>query len=271
MLERELELLEPMVREAGEMLLAEGSRPEGPRGAGDKAEIDVEIEDFLKEALGREFRQDAILCEEGDDREGQSGRTFVLDPHDGTSDFLKGHRETSIALGLVDRGELVLGMVYAPFSTELTGDDGTFVIWAKGHALRCNGEEVDLPPAPTELGEESKVLISRKVKGAKLEENKKYLSPAEPTACASIATRCALVAVGRADAALTVRHSLSDWDIAAGQALLQGAGGDLVGPGGVKILWPGQRAQPNDILGYFAARDVGLATKISEAFRPITG
>lgn len=257
-----LEFVVESVKQASEYLRKEVERPGGPRGARYTAPVDAEIGAFLTERLGNQYPDAAIICEEGGSRPGQGHRAFLVDPNDGTRDFLLGHRENSIAVGLVADGKLQLGVVYAPFATPLTGPDGLLVTWAEGQPLCCNEQPVQSAAAETSLSEQSLVLISTQVTGKILEQNRALLAPAQIQYCPSIATRLALVAVGRATAAGTAQNPLQSWDFAAAQALLQAAGGDLVGEGGTPIRWQGiQPASPGQRI-YFGARHTPLAQDV---------
>lgn len=259
---RELEVLSEAVREAGDLLVAETRRPGGPRGHKDKAPIDLEIESLLLQRIAEHWPQDHVVSEETGGRMGSSQRAFIIDPHDGTSAFLSGRRESSISLALVDDTALVLGIIYAPLPGPLTGSEGLFVSWAQGGVLQRNGEPVE--PVPGEaLGAESVALVSARIGGETLARNAELLQPARLEPCASIATRLALVAVGEADVGYTVRNRLHGWDFAAGQALLQAVGGDVVGPGGRAIRWRTRESDGASLRAYIGARSTRLATHVA--------
>ncbi len=256
------------------MLKAEAARPGGPRGAGMKAPIDEEIEAFLMDRLAVHFPDDAVVSEESGGRPGTSGRAFVIDPHDGTRDFLQGRRETSISIALATQGRLELGLVYAPFASERTGPKGMLVSWATGEPVRHNGQALaPRPSAQASSGFEpgDVVLASTRLKGERLEDNRRRLSPAQVVPCASIATRFALVALGKAQAGFTFNNPLSDWDFAGGQALLEAMGAALVGPDGQRVSWSGTGSKPAKLNGYFAARDEALAKQLAARFADLTG
>jgi fructose-1,6-bisphosphatase/inositol monophosphatase family enzyme len=262
---RELEVAREVVLQAGELLLREATSPRPAHGGHNP--VDAEIGALLVERLTAAFARDGVTIEEGaENRPGTSGRAWVIDPHDGTSDFNRGRRETSISVALVDRGELVLGVVHAPVPTQLTGERGLLAAWAKGEPLSKNGAEVHAPSRKKlELG--ARVLLSTRLGGANLARNERAVAPAEALLCASIATRLALVAVGDADVGLTIKNGLAAWDFAGGQALLQGAGGDLVGPDGASIPWRGTRTSGTGLPGYFGARSVALAAEVARRYR----
>lgn len=264
-----LTTVESFVREASKLLVEEVNRPGGPRGGGLKAPVDEEIGAFLTEKLGEAFPDIGIVCEEGGSRDGKGQQVFYVDPNDGTRDFLNGYRENSISVGLVQDGEIVLSVVYAPFSTPLTGPEGMMVTWAKGGPIRHNGQIVEPRPSPDSLQETSVVLISTRVQGEALQHNQELLHPATLKGCPSIATRLTLVALGRADAAGTALNPLSPWDFAGAQGLLRAAGGELVGNNGRPLAWEGTSLvdPPHNI--YFGARSQALAQCVVERMKPI--
>ena len=117
-----------LVEDAGLLLITEWQRPEGPRGSGDKADVDVEIESLLKPRLLQLLDCD-FWGEETGHRLTGARYCWVVDPNDGTADFLKGHKGSAISVGLLEDAQPVLGVVYAPV---LLDGDSDCVAWAKG-------------------------------------------------------------------------------------------------------------------------------------------
>lgn len=268
-MQKMLEIVTEAVYDASQYLHKEIQRPGGPRGSGLTAPVDAEIGAFLTERLGKQYPQTSIICEEGGHHQGKSGGgAFFVDPNDGTRDFLLGRRENSIAVAFVQDGKLRLGVVYAPFPTELTGDQGLLVTWAEGQPLCWNEQPVTLSPVETSLSGTSVVLISTQVQGQALEQNRTLLAPSQVKHCPSIATRLALVAIGQATAAGTAKNPLSPWDFAASQALLQATGGDLVGEQGIPLAWKDTQPPPKQRI-YFGARYTPLASDIVARLSPL--
>jgi fructose-1,6-bisphosphatase/inositol monophosphatase family enzyme len=263
----ELEVVVELAREAGELLRAEAARDGGPRGAGYKAPVDDEICALLVERLGAAFPRDTIRSEELPVRHGDSGRTFEIDPHDGTSHFLRGSRDTSISIGLVEDGRHLLGVVYAPVANELTGPDGLLVDWAVGQPLRRNGAPVEpRADAPEALSGSCVVLVSPNMRAEVRAWNERTVAPARLVGCGSVATRAALVALGEASGWHTLRNALSTWDYAAGQALMDAAGGTLVDGDGEEVTWQG--CEPTRlVMDFFGARSPSLAQDLAARFR----
>ena len=122
------------------MLAEESRRPTGPRGGGDKAKIDVEIERYLADRL-TVLLPARFVGEETPIRPGDgSPFCWMVDPHEGTWAWLEGHRGSAVSVALLQDGVPVLGVVCAPMSPDRGRD---LIAWAEGlpHLLR-NGAEV---------------------------------------------------------------------------------------------------------------------------------
>lgn len=122
---------------AGRILAAEWQRPDGPRGAGDKADVDIEIEQVLHADLLGLLDCD-FWGEETESRLTGTEYCWVVDPNDGTADFLNGHRGSAISVGLLCDAEPILGVVYAPV-TDHKGPD--CIAWETGMSgIHRNGQ-----------------------------------------------------------------------------------------------------------------------------------
>jgi fructose-1,6-bisphosphatase/inositol monophosphatase family enzyme len=82
-------------------------------------ETDIEIERMLVARLGQAFKGDGFMGEECATRSGDTGRVWIIDPIDGTTNFVMGKPYFSISLALEDNGRIVEGYVYNPVSDEL--------------------------------------------------------------------------------------------------------------------------------------------------------
>jgi ADP-ribosyl-[dinitrogen reductase] hydrolase len=218
-------------RAAGDLLRGDFHRSFGPRGHGDKAEADVEAERLIRERLLTAFPGWGYLGEETGAVAGRPGApVWLVDPNDGTRDFLEGRRGSSVSIGLVQEGRPVLGVVH-PFA--YPDDDGDMFAWAFGHgAARRRGAEVG-PSLPTTLGPNDVVLVSSGGDRSP-EANLRCSAPARFRALPSIAHRLALVAAGEAAATVSVFAPCA-WDYAAGHALLRGVGGVLLDETGAEV------------------------------------
>ncbi len=229
------------VEEEGEALRAEFHRADGPRGRRGNAPVDTEIEERLKAKL-----QALVPCAFIGEETGacaQIGAShgewlWLLDPHDGTFEFLSGRRGSAVSVALLKRNIPVLGVVCSPLSPDRGLDT---IAWAEGApAVLRNGVAVTrtLSGRALAAGE----LVWATASAAQRPET--YARAAEPArfvAMPSIAYRLARVAAGDGVAAITI-HEVNEYDIAAGMALVYAAGGVLLDLRGREIALSGDPA-----------------------------
>jgi myo-inositol-1(or 4)-monophosphatase len=221
-----------VVVRAGALLADEYLRPGGRRGSGDKAEIDIEIEVLLRAGLL------AVLdCDWWGEETGHvlSGNPFcwVVDPNDGTSDFLRGLKGSAISVGLLQGNRPVLGVVHAPVTP---GGHPDCISWAQGmdHLIR-NGSPIYPDLSKLELVDASLVMVSAAAAN-KPQINRGLCAPAGFYPMPSIAYRLARVAAGDGVCGLSL-YPVSAHDVVAGHALLIGAKGVLVDESGAPIQY----------------------------------
>ncbi|MBV9304229.1 MAG: inositol monophosphatase [Acidobacteriaceae bacterium] len=115
--QREIELAKLLIQEAGALALdyerrgvaVEQKRDESPVTAADRA-----CEKLIVERLEREFPDDGVLGEEGANRQSRSGRRWIIDPIDGTRDFVRRIPLWAVLIGLEQDGEIVAGAAHSP-------------------------------------------------------------------------------------------------------------------------------------------------------------
>jgi myo-inositol-1(or 4)-monophosphatase len=210
-------MLEEELRIATEAVLLAGTevarfRREGVRyGRKDGwelvSEADVRASEMLFEALTKAFPDTGWLGEEHADTSERLSRerVWIVDPIDGTREYLQGIPEYAISVGLVIGGEPALGVVYNPAKEELS-------------AATCL-DAVERPPAT--IPKRFEVLVGRGEH--RLDEIPTLPPGGRATGVGSVAYRLALLAGGRGDAVLT-GYGRSEWDVAAGAALCIAAG-----------------------------------------------
>src|SRR6185295_12990977 len=152
-----LEAATQAARAAGDLLRADFHRPGGPRGAVDKADADHEAEELIRGRLRDAFPDWSYLGEETGRASGRPGAPlWLVDPNDGTRDYLKGRRGSAVSIALLYEGRPVLGIVYA---FGYPDDEGDLFAWAEGTGLvRRNGRAV-APPLPSSLSALDVVLV----------------------------------------------------------------------------------------------------------------
>ena len=185
-----------------------------PLGQGPVTEADRAADRVLREMLLREA--EGWLSEESADDLArlEKQRVWVVDPLDGTLEFVAGIPEWCVSIGLVENGRAVAGGICNP----ATGK--TFLGFLED-GVTCNGKPAHAS-ARTML-EGAVVLASRsEVRRGEWEPFRNAPFAVRPTG--SVAYKLALVAAGLADATWTLAPK-HEWDIAAGVALVQAAGG----------------------------------------------
>jgi histidinol-phosphatase len=97
---------------------------------------DRECERLIASALAEKFPGDGLLGEEGASTPSRSGRTWIIDPIDGTRDFVRGHNQLwAVLLGLEQDGEVVVGVAHFPGRAE--------TYWAaRGEGAWCNNDRI---------------------------------------------------------------------------------------------------------------------------------
>ena len=144
-------------------------------------------------------------------------RVWVVDPIDGTREFVDGIPEWCISVGLVEDGLPVAGGIYNPATDEL-------VIGSLETGVEYQGRPSSVTDRPDLDG--ATILASRseirRGEWSGLDE-----APCEVRPCGSVAFKMALVAAGQADGTWTLvpKH---EWDVAAGTALVRAAGGSVI-------------------------------------------
>ncbi|HEX8648500.1 MAG TPA: inositol monophosphatase family protein, partial [Thermoleophilaceae bacterium] len=120
----DLELAEAAARAAGELLLGRFGGP--ARGVEAKSsstdmvsEADRVAEAAIVELLRSERPDDGLLGEEGSSADGRSGRRWVVDPLDGTTNYLYGIPQWAVSVALEDGSGSLVGVVFAPVAGEL--------------------------------------------------------------------------------------------------------------------------------------------------------
>jgi len=223
------------VEAEGERLRAEFYGPSGPRGRRGSCPLDREIEERLQVAL-QELVPAQFCGEECAVTPGtRAGWVWLVDPHDGTFDYTAGRRGSAISVALLRDGVPVLGVVHAPDPPDRGPDS---IAWAEGAGpLLRNGKAiaVDLSAAQFDPG----TFVWATASSAQRPETwSRAVAPARYIALPSIAYRLARIAAGDGVATVSI-HSVNEYDIAAGIALITAARGIALDAQGAPITFAG--------------------------------
>jgi len=214
------------------------------KGPGDfVSHADVKAERTLRAELARTRPEYGFLGEEGGETRGDGRNRWIVDPIDGTTNFLHGVPHFAISIALEREGEIIAGVVYQPISDEL--------FWAE----KGNGAYVDTPTARSRRlrvsgrKDPARALIGTGIPHIGRAGHDTYHPRLETVSKKTAGVRrwgaasldFAFVAAGRYDAFF--EYGLAPWDVAAGILLVREAGGvvsDIAGKpyelGGPSIL-----------------------------------
>lgn len=204
--------------EVGDLLLTSFRKKVGfqRKDKGIVTELDVQAEQIIKSSLAEAFPGDGLVSEEGASKESQSGLRWIVDPLDGTTNFVSGLPFFGTSIACVDDDGPLLGVVHAPELRE------TYWAVRGGGAFGADGP---LGPAP-ELALKDSVFILNKAyhPATQLWDAAKNLLPSIRAfrlyGCVSL--DLAYVAAGHADGIVLLESD--PWDVAAGVVLLGEAG-----------------------------------------------
>lgn len=205
---------------AGRSLLPGDLKVRSKSGAADYVtEVDEEAERRLVAFLRRHYPQTGVLAEEGSRVPATGGLTWVLDPLDGTRNFVRGHPGYCVSLALVSGDVPVLAVVHDVEADDLYSAFAGGGAWLNGRRLQVASES-----DPEHLVVGVGYPADSRSDDTQLQ---RYLRLLNGTAAlrqgGSVARELALVARGALDAFW--QPLLSPWDIAAGMLLVKEAGG----------------------------------------------
>jgi len=184
--------------------------------------VDKESEQRIIAALQVLLPESGFIAEEGTSSKKGERYNWVIDPLDGTTNFIQGVPIYAVSIGLLDGDELVVGVVYE------VGRDECFYAWKDGGAY-LNGEQIH-------VSKRANINDSLLATGfpyndfSKMESYMQFLEWTMKNArgirrLGTAATDLAYVACGRFDAFW--EYDLKSWDVAAGVVIVKEAGGTV--------------------------------------------
>ena len=220
------EKLIEIIKEASE-ILKEGfysSKEVNFKGKKDLVtKYDVTVENFLKEKFSKEFKEFNIIAEESDNQNIEFNNSIIIDPIDGTTNFVNGVPHTAISVGVYKNKKSYIGVVYNPILDELYEakvGEGAFL---NGKKLQVSSENVFQKaliatgfPYTSSSNQDDLNDVLKKIKDIlPLCQDLRRLGSASIDLC--------MVARGTFDGYYEM--NLKPWDVSAGVLILTEAGG----------------------------------------------
>ena len=221
-----------IAKEAGRKLISLYDRPVDVETKTDGTPVsraDREAASYITSELRSVFPDDAILNEE--EREDGSrfhrSRCWVVDPLDGTRDYLNGVGDFGVMIGLMDNFQPVLGVTFKPLKNELA-----FAVAGHGASLIDSRGEAPLHVSDSET---IHAIVSRSRRSEELEIFLAAVAPAQVSQMGG-SLKTIEVARGRANLFLCPPSSTMHlWDLCAPSVILAEAGGRLTDVYGLRI------------------------------------
>tara|TARA_B100000530_G_C15860093_1_gene448934 strand:+ start:81 stop:863 length:783 start_codon:yes stop_codon:yes gene_type:complete len=177
---------------------------------------DHQANKVIKDILFQSNSSYGWLSEETVDSDDRLGNDYVwiVDPIDGTKEFIEGVPQFSISIALAHLGEPIIGVIYNPSTNELFSASKNMGSFYNGERVKC-----------LDQNKESIALVSRsEVKRGLWDEYRNNFKDLRPIG--SVAYKLGLIGAGKGDIFATLRPK-NEWDICAGHCIINESGGSL--------------------------------------------
>ena len=182
-------------------------------------DADVAVQTFLKKELAALLPASRFFAEEQENEPLTDAPTFVVDPIDGTLNFMRRRNMSAVSIGLLENKQPVMGVVYNPYADEMFTAEA-------GRGAFLNGRKIAVSQTPFD---QAMVSIGTSPYDAELARRTMsaatqfLLRGGDLRRSGSAALDLCDVACGRSDVFFELR--LRPWDVAAGSLLVKEAGG----------------------------------------------
>ena len=224
---KELEAAKRLALEAGSILMKhyrqsvdiDWKAPGDPVTAADR-----EASELIVTNLAREFPEHAILSEEEPDNLARLSHSHVwmIDPMDGTREFIEHRGEFAVQIGLVVEGMPVLGVVYQPTENMLY-----YATQGEGAFLESKAATVRLQVSPEGTASLMTIAESRSHRSARVQAIRRRLRIRNIIMTGSVGLKVGAVCEGRAHLYIHTGNRTNLWDTCGPEAILREAGGRM--------------------------------------------
>ena len=230
--QREIEVAAELASAAGAVLLEHYYSPflvEQKINALEEIEevtaADREANELIVARLREEFPHDGILAEESSDTEERLGkdRVWLIDPMDGTKNFIQRDGDFAVQIGLAVSGEAVAGVVYQPVRDVLYRATRGGGAWLEEEGKEARRMTVSARTKPGEMV----LASSRSHRSPRMERVVRAFGFKDEMRRGSVGVKIGLIAEQKADLYLHLSPSTKQWDTCAPEIILAEAGGRL--------------------------------------------
>jgi 3'(2'), 5'-bisphosphate nucleotidase len=244
--DREIEVATDLARAAGAVLLRHYYSPflvEQKVNALEELEevtaADREANELIVTRLRKEFPDDGILAEESTDNDDRlkKDRVWLIDPMDGTKNFIQRDGDFAVQIGLAVGGETVAGVVYQPTRDLLYRAARGGGSWMEDADQSVSQMNVSDRAQPADMV----LASSRSHRSPRMERVVSAFGFKEETRRGSVGVKMGLIAEQKADLYLHLSPSTKQWDTSAPEIILTEAGGTVTDLFGQPLRYNGVR------------------------------
>jgi 3'(2'), 5'-bisphosphate nucleotidase len=263
----ELEAAKDLARRAGDILLEHYGQSISLqwKGRGNPVTAaDQAASRFITGELKQRFPKDAVLSEEETDNKTRlaASRVWIVDPMDGTTEFVAHRDEFAVMIGLAIHGKPVMGVIYQPTETKLyyaAAGSGAFMEQRDTRRLLRVSPEADVSALV--------VAVSRTHDSARAKQVRDALQIRRTLRFGSAGLKIGKICEGIAHLYLVLGAGTSQWDTCAPEAILHEAGGRITDVLGNPLQY--NVAEPQNLRGLVASNGV-IHERVIEVLGQVT-
>lgn len=225
------------VKEAGKIILSADNRESAVTSKEGKknfvTKYDVAVQEFLFAELGKKFPEAEFIGEETENDFSSKALRFIIDPIDGTTNFMQDYRCSCISVALCEGDNVIAGVVYNPYTDEIFSAEKGKGAYLNGKRIRVSDRLLSdglalfgTSPYHPENTDETFALLRRVFDFSR-----------DIRRSGSAAYDICMIACGRCE--VFFEKALQPWDIAAGTLILKEAGGVALSYEGKEISFSG--------------------------------
>lgn len=236
-LDRRLHTVRDLARQAGAVIMnyyktsveVEWKAPGDPVTAADKA-----ANELIVDQLQKTFAGEAVLAEESTDDLSRLGQQVVwmVDPLDGTKEFISRNGEFSVMIGLTENGKPILGAIMQPAASRLYSGAVGLGAW-----LTENGHDRGISVSAIANFADMRMVASRSHFEMSVDRLRHRLGIAKLLRSGSVGLKCGMIAAGNCEIYVHPSSHARLWDSCAPAAVLNAAGGVMTDIHGVPLRY----------------------------------
>lgn len=263
----EINVAGEIARQAGRILLeyyAKDLKIDLKPGDEPVTEADKAANEFILAQLKKEFPQDLLISEECTDEERRltASRFWLIDPLDGTKEFIARNGEFSVMIGLVVDGKAVAGAIYQPTTDRLWLGNRNY------SRMQSGGQEIELKVSDIAATPEMTAVISRSHRNATIDTILNRLRITKQISMGSGGIKLGMIASREGEVMFSPSPGYKIWDICAPEAVIAGAGGIVTDFRGEPIDY--RNANVRVVNGIFASNNTRHHQMLSDIANLVT-